>query len=175
MLVDQIKEQLEKHRASDFESLSITRGDLVGHVKKDSLIELCRYLKKDPDLQFNFLSMITAADYLDTRDKRFEVVYSLFSIPQHHRIMLKIKVDDKEPAPSLTELWDTANWQEREVYDMFGIEFTGHPKLTRVLMDDDWEVYPQRKDFPLTYEVPHFSHNRDNIVLDDKTPGQELP
>jgi NADH-quinone oxidoreductase subunit C len=175
MLVDQIKEHLEKHQAADFDSLSIAHGDLVGYAKKDSFIELCRYLKKDPDLQFNFLSMITAADYLDTRDKRFEIVYSLFSITQHHRIMLKIKVDDKEPVPSLTEIWDTANWQEREVYDMFGIEFAGHPKLTRVLMDDDWVGYPQRKDFPLTYEVPEFSHNRDKITLDDKTPGQELP
>ena len=175
MLVDQIKEHLEKKRGDDFESISITRGDLVGYVKKEKFVELCQWLRKDPDLQLNFLSMITAADYLESRDKRFEVVYSLFSIPQHHRIMLKVKANENETVPSLTSIWDTADWQEREVYDMFGIVFEGHPGLKRILMDDDWVGYPQRKDFPLTYETPEFSHNRDKINLNDKTPGEELP
>jgi NADH-quinone oxidoreductase subunit C len=175
MLPEQIKEQLEKSRTDDFESLAVVRGDLVGYVKPGRLVELCRHLRDDRDLQFNFLSMITAADFLGLRDKRFEVVYSLFSIPQHHRIMLKVKIDESENVPSLTSLWDTADWQEREVYDMFGIVFDGHPNLKRVLMDDDWVGYPQRKDFPLTYETPRFSHNRDNISLYDKTLGEELP
>jgi NADH-quinone oxidoreductase subunit C len=174
MLVEKIRERLEKNRADDFESLLIRAGDLVGIVKKDRLVELCRYLKRDSDLQFNFLSMITAVDYLDKKTDRFEVVYSLFSIPQHHRIMLKVAADEDEEVPSLTGLWDTADWQEREVYDMFGIKFSNHPDMTRILMDDDWVGYPQRKDFPLTYEMPEFSHNRDNIKLNDKTPGGEV-
>jgi NADH-quinone oxidoreductase subunit C len=174
MLVEKIRERLEKNRADDFESLLIRAGDLVGIVKKDRLVELCRYLKRDSDLQFNFLSMITAVDYLGKKAKRFEVVYSLFSIPQHHRIMLKVAADEDEEVPSLTGLWDTADWQEREVYDMFGIKFSNHPDMTRILMDDDWVGYPQRKDFPLTYEMPEFSHNRDNIKLNDKTPGGEV-
>jgi len=174
MLVEQIKSQLEEDRADDFVSLDIIRGDLVGMAKKDHLIELCRYLKDNTNLQFNFLSMITAADYLGKREKRFEVVYSLFSTIHHHRIMLKLAVEEDEEVPSLTVLWDTANWQEREVYDMFGIKFSGHPNLSRILMDDDWVGYPQRKDFPLTYETPKFSHNRDNIKLDDKSPGREV-
>lgn len=174
MLVNQLKEHLEKNRPADFQSLKVTRGDLVAIISPDKLIELCRYLRNDADLQFNFLSMITAADYLGERSKRFELVYSLYSIPQHHRIMLKAPVDENEDAPSLTVLWDTANWQEREVYDMFGIKFTGHPDLKRVLMDDDWVGYPQRKDFPLTYETPRFSHNFNNIGLDDKEPGEEI-
>jgi NADH-quinone oxidoreductase subunit C len=175
MLVEQIQEQLELNRADDFDSLEVVRGDLAGYVKTSRLADLCLYLSDDPDLQFNFLSMITAADYLGLRDKRFEVVYSLFSITHHHRIMLKLKINEGEKVPSLTDLWDTADWQEREVYDMFGIEFDGHPNLTRILMDDDWVGFPQRKDFPLTYETPRFSHNRDNIKLDDKTPGEVLP
>lgn len=172
MLVDQIKKQLEEKRLDDFEKLYVFRGSLVGYVKKDSLIDLCRYLRDDDNLKFNFLSMITAADYLDKKQKRFEVVYSLFSIIYHHRIMLKICVD--EEIPSLTALWDTANWHEREVFDMFGIKFTGHPELTRILLDDDWVGYPQRKDFALTYETPEFSHNRDNIELFDKSPDREV-
>ena len=174
MLVDQIKEQLDNKRADDFESLYILRGDIVGIVKKEQLIDLCQYLKDNPNLQFDFLSMITAADYLGKNEKRFEVVYSLYSIKQHHRIMLKIACDENEEIPSLTALWDTANFQEREVYDMFGIRFSNHPNLTRVLMDDDWIGHPQRKDFPLTYEAPEFSHNRDNIELDDKSPDREI-
>ena len=174
MLTDQIKEHLEKNRAADFEWIKISHGDLVGEITPDKLIELCRYLRSDADLQFNFLSMITAVDYLGKRERRFEVVYSLYSIPQHHRIMLKVPINEDEEIPSLTVLWDTANWQEREVYDMFGIRFAGHPDLRRILMDDDWLGYPQRKDFPLTYEVPRFSHNFNELDLKDKEPGEDI-
>jgi NADH-quinone oxidoreductase subunit C len=170
MLPDQLKTQIEKDRADDIEQIAINRGDLQLYVKKDRLIDLCRYLMTDANLKFNFLSMITAADYLGKREKRFDVVYSLYSIEYHHRIMLKIMLSDIEPAPSLVELWDTANWQEREVFDMFGIKFAGHPDLRRVLMDDDWVGHPQRKDFPLTYEMPEFSHNRGNAQLRPRNP-----
>ncbi len=165
MLPEQIKSQLEKDRAGDFESIQIIRGDISAYVRKERLIDLCRYLRENPDLQFNFLSMITAADYLSRRKKRFDVVYSLYSIPNHHRIMLKVMLDDGEEVPSLTALWDTANWQEREVFDMFGIKFSGHPDLRRILLDEDWIGFPQRKDFPLTYEMPEFSHNRGRTEL----------
>ena len=70
----------------------------------------------------------------------------------------------------MTSLWRTADWQEREVYDMFGIEFTGHPDLRRILMDDDWVGHPQRKDFPLTYEAPHFTHNKGEIDTRHEAP-----
>lgn len=172
MLVDQIKEYLESNKSADFESIEVVRGDLIGRVKGDKLVELCRYLKNDRDLEFNFLSMITAVDYLRTRNKRFELVYSLFSIIHHHRITLKLAVNEEEQVPSLTSLWDSANWQEREVFDMFGMVFSGHPNLKRILMDDDWVGFPQRKDFPLTYETPEFSHNRDKIDLDNRTPRE---
>ena len=174
MLTDQLKEHLEKNRAADFETLSIARGDLVGITTPGKIVELCRYLRSDADLQFNFLSMITAADYLGKKAKRFEVVYSLYSISQHHRIMLKVPVNEDEEVPTLTSLWDTADWQEREVYDMFGIKFSGHPDLRRILMDDDWVGYPQRKDFPLTYEAPRFSHNFNEMELKDKEPGEDI-
>jgi len=174
MLVDQIKKQLERDRSDDFEELYVFRSGLVCYAKKDNFVDLCRYLRDNVNLQFNFLSMITAVDYLGKRPKRFEVVYSLFSIVYYHRIMLKVRVDEEEEVPSLTVLWDTANCQEREVFDMFGINFANHPDLTRILMDDDWVGHPQRKDFPLTYETPEFSHNQDKIYLNDKSPDKEV-
>ncbi|NLI16891.1 MAG: NADH-quinone oxidoreductase subunit C [candidate division Zixibacteria bacterium] len=170
MLPEQLKSQIEKDCADDIESSAIYRGDVKFYVRKDRLIELCRYLRDNQNLGFNFLSMITAADYLDKREKRFEIIYSLYSIPYHHRVMLKIRISENEEVPSLTCLWDTADWQEREVYDMFGIKFTGHPNLRRILMDDDWVGYPQRKDFPLTYELPEFSHNRGNVQIRPTNP-----
>ncbi len=173
MLLEQLKSQIEKDRADVIESSAIYRGDLQFYVRKDRLVELCRYLRNNQNLCFNFLSMITAADYLGRREPRFDVVYSLYSINYHHRLMLKIKLSENEDAPSLTGLWDTANWQEREVYDMFGIKFIGHPDLCRILMDDDWVGYPQRKDFPLTYEMPEFSHNRGNAQPRPKNPERD--
>lgn len=173
MLPQQIKAQLEKDRTADFESIEVVRGDVAAYIKKENLIDLCRYLRDTPDLEFNFLSMITAVDFLSKRTKRFDVVYSLYSIPNHHRILLRVKLDENEEIPSLTCLWDTANWQEREVYDMFGIKFSGHPDLRRILMDEDWVGYPQRKDFPLTYEQPEFSHNRGRIQLLNHSRGVE--
>jgi NADH-quinone oxidoreductase subunit C len=146
------------------------RGDLNVVLKPQDIPEICRFLKTDSDLKFNFLSCITAADYLDSRPKRFEVVYVLFSIPNNERIIIKTRVDDNEDIPTLASIWSTANWQEREVYDMFGIKFSGHPNLKRILMDDDWVGYPQRKDFPLTYETPAFNFNKDHIETGKSAP-----
>jgi len=165
-----IEEKLKKEYSDKIDELYAFRGDLNVIIKPSALMEICRFLKTDTELKFNFLSCITAADYLGIREKRFEVVYVLYSIPKHHRIIIKIRADDDEDIPSLTPLWDAADFQEREVYDMFGIKFTGHPGLTRILMDDDWIGYPQRKDFPLTYELPQFSHSRDEIDTRHKAP-----
>ena len=83
------------------------------------------------------------------REPRFEVVYHLFSISRHHRIRLKAMVGENETIPSVISVWGTADWLEREAYDMYGIVFDGHPNLTRILMPDDWDGYPLRKDYPL--------------------------
>jgi NADH-quinone oxidoreductase subunit C len=164
------EEKLKKEYSDRVAEFITFRGDLNIILKPQDIPEICRFLKTDSDLKFNFLSCITAADYLDLRPKRFEVVYILFSIPNNERIIVKTRVDENEDIPTLTSVWSTANWQEREVYDMFGIKFSGHPNLKRILMDDDWIGHPQRKDFPLTYEVPAFSHNKDDIKTDAKAP-----
>jgi NADH-quinone oxidoreductase subunit C len=164
------EEKLKKEYSGKLLDIFEFRNDLNVVLKPEDITEICRFLKNDADLKYNFLSCITAADYLGIRDKRFEVVYILFSIENHYRIILKVRINENEEIPSLTSLWNAANWQEREVYDMFGIKFAGHPNLKRILMDDDWVGHPQRKDFPLTYEVPQFSHNKDEIDSQPKSP-----
>ena len=165
-----VEDKLKKEYSDKILEIFSFKGDLNIVVKPGDIPEICRFLKTEPDLKFNFLSCITAADYLGKRDIRFEVVYILFSIPNTYRIIVKTRVDEDQEVPTLTSLWSTADWQEREVYDMFGIRFAGHPNLKRILMDDDWVGYPQRKDFPLTYEVPHFSHNKGEIDTRKESP-----
>lgn len=165
-----VEKRLEKEYSDKLVKSYSFRGDLNIVLKPHDLIEICRFLKTDPELKFNFLSCITAVDYLGKREKRFEIVYILFSIPKKQRVIIKTSIDEGDEVPTLTGIWDTANFQEREVYDMFGIKFSGHPNMTRILMDDDWVGYPQRKDFPLTYEVPRFTHNRDEIDTRHESP-----
>lgn len=144
ILVKNIK---EKFGSSVLDTI-IFRDEATHLIKKDSLIEICKFLKNDSELQFNFLSDIAAVDCLPQRP-RFEVAYHLYSIPQKHRIRLKIKIEDGETVPSVTSVWKTADWAEREAYDMFGIVFEGHPNLKRIYMPDEWEGFPLRKDYPL--------------------------
>lgn len=139
------------------------RNDLIVHVRPEQLVAVARFLRDDPQLQYIFLENLCGVDYLG-RAPRFEVVYHLLSFANKHRICLKVGVpDDSLTVPSLTALWTTANWQEREAYDMFGIIFADHPALERILMPEDWEGYPQRKDVPLGSEEVAFSHNYDAI------------
>jgi NADH-quinone oxidoreductase subunit C len=139
------------------------RGDLSVYVRPNAIVEVARFLRDDSDLRYNFLENLCAVDYLG-RDPRFEVVYHLLSHPNRHRLALKVGLPESKPnVPTLTGLWTTANWQERETFDMFGIIFDGHPSLERILMPDDWEGYPQRKDVPLGYEEVAFTFNQDEI------------
>lgn len=122
-------------------------------VKREKAIEILRFIKEAPGLEYGFLSDITATDELHevagTSEPRFHVVYNLFSHAQKLRIRVKVKVAEGQPMPTLTNVWPGANWAEREVWDMFGIKFEGHPDLRRILMDERWEGHPLRKDYPL--------------------------
>jgi len=136
------------------------RDELTVIVRKDDIIQICQFLRDDPELHFNFLSDLCGVDWLE-RKPRFDLVYNLYSVPKNHRVRLKIRVDDSEDVPSVTSVWATANWHEREVFDMLGIKFEGHPDLRRILMPEDWEGHPLRKDFPLTKEEVMFNYNKD--------------
>jgi NADH-quinone oxidoreductase subunit C len=136
------------------------KGQLSITVKKEDLLLICRHLKDDPELQYNFLSDLCGVDY-PKREERFDIVYNFYSLPHRWRVRLKIRVAEGESAPSLTPIWQTANWQEREVYDLFGVKFDNHPDLQRILMPDDWIGHPLRKDYPLMFEEVVFTHNKD--------------
>jgi NADH-quinone oxidoreductase subunit C len=118
------------------------------YVQADRLVETCLALRDTDSLGFNVLIEVTAADYLP-RAPRFEVVYHLLSIPRRARLRLKVRAADGSAVPTVQEVWRSAGWLEREVWDMFGIVFDGHPDLRRLLMPEDWEGHPQRKDYPV--------------------------
>jgi NADH-quinone oxidoreductase subunit C len=140
-------------------------GDVSVTIQPDRLVEIAQFLRDDPDLKYSFLENLCGVDYLG-REPRFEVVYHFFSFEYYHRVCLKAGVPEEDPTvPSLTGLWPTANWQEREAYDMFGIQFSGHPSLERILMPEDWEGHPQRKDVPLGYEEIAFTFNEERIYV----------
>lgn len=122
------------------------RGQAIVFVHRDRLLEVCDYLKREE--KFNFLTDLTALDRY-AGEKRFEVVYNLYSFPHNERLRLKVPLAAEESVPSVSGIWGAANWLEREVYDMFGIRFDGHPYLKRILLPEGWKGYPLRKDYDI--------------------------
>ena len=153
--------KLKENFANSILEVTEHRGQLSVTIKKEDLLSICRFLKDDPELKYDFLSDICGVDY-PQRDKRFDVIYNIYSLAYKWRIRLKIIVAEGESVLSVTPIWKAANWLEREVFDMFGVKFDNHPDLRRILTPDDWEGYPLRKTFPLTTEEITFSHNKDN-------------
>ncbi len=131
-------------------------------IKKEDVLSFVDFLKEN---SFSILLDITAVDYLkwpEQKGKRFEIVYHFFSLEYNLRIRVKFSIDDKEKSPSLTEFYKNANWLEREVYDMYGIKFEGHPDLRRILMYDEFKGYPLRKDYPLKKRQPRLEDLKDD-------------
>ena len=121
-------------------------------VKAENIKEVLTFLKNESGFNYKFLSDLTATD--EEIEKRFNVVYQLFSQQEKCRIRVKVQVSEKEMVPSISPIWPAANWLEREVFDMFGVRFKDHPNLKRVLMDDRFKGHPLRKDYPLKgYQV----------------------
>jgi NADH-quinone oxidoreductase subunit C len=144
------------------------------YVPSDRLVETCRALRDNETLRYTTIIEVTAADYIP-RTPRFEVVYHLLSISRRARLRIKVRVADGGSVPTVQGVWKGAGWPEREVWDMFGIVFDGHPDLRRLLMPEDWEGHPARKDYPVqirksaqTYEPLEVSEHefRANIERD---------
>jgi NADH-quinone oxidoreductase subunit C len=131
-------------------------GEVTVVVPREHIAAACSFLKSAPGLEFNFLSDICGADRGPEEEPRFEVNYHLFSTKHHHRLRLKVLLTDDDPhVGTVTGVWRTANWHERETYDLLGVVFDGHPDLRRILLPDDWEGHALRKDFPLRGYEPY--------------------
>jgi NADH-quinone oxidoreductase subunit C len=135
--------------ASSVTDVKFDREEMTIYVARENIREACAILRDDSACAFNYLSDITCVDWFP-REPRFEVVYHLLSIPNKERVRLKVRLDGAGPAvESLTSVWRGANYFEREVFDLFGVRFTGHPYLKRLLMPEDWQGHPLRKDYPV--------------------------
>ncbi|MGH3729239.1 MAG: NADH-quinone oxidoreductase subunit C [Micromonosporaceae bacterium] len=149
-VVDALRDGLAGQDADDWiEKVVVDRGELTLYVKAAAILDVCRTMRDDESLRFELCSSVSGVDY-PAESRRLHVTYHLMSMTYRRRIRLEVAVTVEEPrVPSVTSVYPTADWQEREAYDMFGVIFEGHPNLTRILMPDDWEGYPQRKDYPL--------------------------
>jgi len=143
-----VRRLLEWNRAA-LEGVKFDRNEMTVQLRRDALREACAVLRDDANCPFNFLSDVTCVDWYPS-EPRFEVVYHLLSIPNKERVRLKVKLHGDMPAlDSVTSLWPSANYFEREVFDLFGVRFSGHPYLRRLLMPENWEGHPLRKDYPV--------------------------
>jgi NADH-quinone oxidoreductase subunit C len=150
---DEIVDALREGLAAPDEAIEhvvVDRGELTLYIAAEQIATVCQIMRDDPALRFELCSSVSGVDYPTTDHRRLHVVYELTSMTYRRRIRLEVAVTAEDPTvQSVTSVYPTADWQEREAYDMFGVIFEGHPNLTRILMPDDWEGFPQRKDYPL--------------------------
>ena len=151
---DQINRINSKYKGVILDSHNF-RGDQTITVQKSILIDLFKFLRDDPDLDFKFLMDLTAVDYLNRKDNRFEVVYHFYSLMNNDRLRVKVPVSEDDcTIDSVSSLWKTANWYEREVWDLYGIKFNGHPDMRRILLYEEFKGHPLRKDYPINKRQP---------------------
>jgi NADH-quinone oxidoreductase subunit C len=156
---DRILEMLEERFGRAIAETHAHRGDHTAVVERAALVEVLRYCRDEPGMVFDVLMDLTAVDYSKCSGRedgpRFEVVYHLYSIAENHRVRLKVRVDEDDAVvPTAVGLWPIANWLEREVWDMFGVRFDGHPDLRRLLMYEEFSGHPLRKDYPVNRRQP---------------------
>ncbi|MCI4627051.1 MAG: NADH-quinone oxidoreductase subunit C [Candidatus Magnetoovum sp. WYHC-5] len=144
-----VAERIREYFPEEVLSIEDFRDETTVTVKKESIYNICKFLKESSFLSMDFLRDVTALDWLGRKSLRYEVIYHIYSIKNECMIRLKVPVsDDDLYVDSVSTIWKGANWHERECYDMFGIVFSSHPDLRRILMPEDWEGYPLRKDYP---------------------------
>jgi NADH-quinone oxidoreductase subunit C len=149
-----IAELLKEKFPEDVLSIKEFREQVSVTVKRDNIKAMMKFMHDGPDLYFNYLEDLCGVDYLGKKDVRFEVVYHLYSLKHRHMIRIKAEVpEDDCSIDSVVDIWAGANWHERECYDMYGVTFKGHPDLRRILLPEDWQGHPQRKDYPLKSDL----------------------
>ncbi|QQR40720.1 NADH-quinone oxidoreductase subunit C [Devosia rhizoryzae] len=156
---------------TDFE---VAFGDLTINIERDSIAEVARFLRDDPQCRFIAFLDVCGADY-PAREFRFDVVYHFLSPHLNQRVRVKLQADDETPVPSICDIYPGANWFEREVYDLFGVLFSGHPDLRRILTDYGFDGHPLRKDFPMTGFVEvRYDEERRRVVYEPVALAQEF-
>jgi len=153
---------LVKKLRAKFDGAVIEASEFLGQlsiaIEPARIVEVCDFLKRDAGTPYNYLSDLTCVHYPDHREAPFEVIYNLYSIPANERVRLQVSVND-EGVDSVTGVWPSADWPEREVYDLFGVKFRNHPDLRRILLPPDWEGHPLRKDYPLEFVENRWTEN----------------
>jgi len=164
---------IEGKQADNVVTTGISVGELSVQVTLNGLVNFVDFLKSDRNCQFSTLVDITAVDY-PTREKRFEVVYHFLSMFQNQRIRVRVAVREQDLVPSITDIHPSANWFEREVFDMYGLMFSGHPDLRRILTDYGFRGHPLRKDFPTTgYTEVRYDEKEKRVVYEPVSLVQE--
>jgi NADH-quinone oxidoreductase subunit C len=163
MTAEELVEKIQSTLGDAIQSAEVRLGDAVVFVAPENFHKTAQTLKDDSSLLFEYLSDIRGVDYLDQdREPRFEAVYELHSFEHNHSVRIRVGLEEENPSvPSVSDLWKGALYPERELFDMLGFDVPGHPDLKRLIMPDEWEGHPLRRDYPLTTEDVAFSHNRD--------------
>ncbi len=174
MTLEELSSHIEAKLQGAVERRDITRGELTLVVARDQIVRVLTELRDDSDCLFEVLIDICGVDYPE-REKRFDVVYHLLSPRKNQRIRVKCETDEETPVPSVVDVFPAANWFEREAYDMYGILFSGHPDLRRILTDYGFQGYPLRKDFPLTgYVEVRYDDAQKRVVYEPVKLTQEF-
>lgn len=158
-------QKLQQHLGEKVLEVHHHRGDETATIEADALHETCVWLKETPGLEFDMLTDLTVVDYLEQGKKpRFQVVYHLYSVGRKHRLRLKVGVEETDPeVDTVSDLWRNANWCEREAWDLYGLRFRGHPELRRILLYEEFEGHPLRKDYPKAKRQPRVRRPRKEI------------
>jgi len=172
--LDRLGQTIKNALGASITEYTIARGELTVIAKTSELIKVARFLRDDPACQFINIIDVTAVDW-PSREQRFDVVYHFLSPRLNQRVRLKVMTDETTPVPSLIDVFRGADWFERETYDLYGVLFTGHPDMRRILTDYGFEGHPLRKDFPLTGFVEvRWDDEQKRVVYDRVTLAQEF-
>jgi NADH-quinone oxidoreductase subunit C len=168
----EVAEKIKAQFPDAVQDIITFRGEVTLVVDPEHIVEVATTCRDTPGLAFNMLFDLAGVDYWPEQP-RFAVAYTLFSLMHNHFVRLKVYTPGSKPTlPTITGVWPGAQWPEREVYDMFGITFEGHPDMRRILLPYDWTGHPLRKDYPLGYEEVQFSFNYDRVQSKKPHPGE---
>jgi len=172
--LNDLAEQISAGLGESINGVTVTNGELRVDARADHVVRIMTYLRDNSGCQFKLLMDVTAVDW-PARTPRFDIVYHLLSIRLNHRVRIVVTTDEETPVPSVSGVYSVANWFERETWDMYGIMFSGHPDLRRILTDYGFEGHPLRKDFPLTGHVEvRYDDEQKRVIYEPVTLTQEF-